>query len=143
MGMVRRSSRSAGSRPGLARLSHAREVGIMMPSARWMGAALLAVLLSGSHASRAQDCDSSTASHEACRHDRQLPLVYSIENTGARYPAPVFPSFAQLPIVRPLPDPFASFDGSPRDSSIDSWEHRRNEIKAAIEKYEIGPKPDC
>ncbi len=115
----------------------------MMPSARWIGAALLAVLLSGSHASRADDCDSPGDSQEACRHDRQLPLVYNVENTGARFPAPQFPSFAQLPIVRPLPDPFASFDGSPRDNSIVSWEHRRNEIKAAIEKYEIGPKPDC
>src|SRR5262249_44807641 len=29
------------------------------------------------------------------------------------------------------------------DTSFASWERRRNEIKAAIEKYEIGPKPDC
>jgi hypothetical protein len=30
-----------------------------------------------------------------------------------------------------------------RDFAFGSWERRRNEIKAAIEKYEIGPKPDC
>jgi hypothetical protein len=41
-----------------------------------------------------------------------------------------------------LPDPFAWFDGSLRDTSFASWERRRNEIKAAIENYEIGPKPD-
>src|SRR5882672_7492672 len=72
----------------------------------------------------------------------QPPLVYGVENTGAAFPAPVFPSYAQLPVMVPLPDPFAFFDGSPRDMSFGSWERRRNEIKAAIEKYEIGPKPD-
>jgi hypothetical protein len=41
-----------------------------------------------------------------------------------------------------LPDPFVSFDGGPPDTSFAGWERRRNEIKAAIEKYEIGPKPD-
>ena len=70
------------------------------------------------------------------------PLVYPVENTGAKYPAPNFPSFAQLPIIRPLPDPFQSADGS-HDSQFTSWERRRNEIKAAVEKYETGPKPDC
>jgi hypothetical protein len=71
-----------------------------------------------------------------------LPLVYGVENTGASYSAPLFPSFDQLPIIRPLPDAFLFADGS-RDTSFASWERRRNEIKAAIEKYEIGPKPDC
>src|SRR5262245_28630069 len=70
------------------------------------------------------------------------PLAYSVENTGANNPAPVFPTFAQLPIIRPLTDPFRFADGT-RDTSFASWERRRSEIKAAIEKYEIGPKPDC
>jgi len=74
--------------------------------------------------------------------DSSIPVVYSAENTGANYAAPVFPSFAQLPIIRPLTDPFRFADGT-RDTSFANWEHRRNEIKAAIEKYEIGPKPDC
>jgi hypothetical protein len=74
--------------------------------------------------------------------DPYISLVYSVENTGAHYPAPVFPDFAHLPIIRPLPDPFRSSNGW-RDTSFQSWEQRRNEIKAAIEKYEIGPKPDC
>jgi hypothetical protein len=68
--------------------------------------------------------------------------VYNVENTGAHYRAPNFPSFDRLPIIRPLPDPFRFVEGY-RDTSFASWERRRNEIKAAIEKYEIGPKPDC
>jgi hypothetical protein len=79
---------------------------------------------------------------EKRRSDAGIPLVYKVENTGARYAAPVFPDFGHLPIVRPLPDAFRSVDGS-RDSSFPKWEQRRNEIKAAIERYEIGPKPDC
>jgi hypothetical protein len=82
------------------------------------------------------------AAQENTSADASTPLVYSVENTGAGYSAPVFPSFAQLPIIRPLPDPFRFADGA-RDSSFTSWERRRNEIKAAVEKYEIGPKPDC
>ncbi len=74
--------------------------------------------------------------------DSYLPLVYQVENTGAHYPAPNFPSFGQLPIIRPLPDPF-QFSGGWRDTSFTNWERRRNEIMAAIEKYEIGPVPDC
>ncbi|HKO18042.1 MAG TPA: hypothetical protein VJU82_04065 [Acidobacteriaceae bacterium] len=74
--------------------------------------------------------------------DANTPLVYSAENTGASFPAPNFPSFAQLPIIRPLPDAFRFADGS-RDTSFAKWERRRNEIGAAIQKYEIGPKPDC
>ena len=70
------------------------------------------------------------------------PLVYDNENKGAQFPKPILPSVTDLPVVRPLPDPFVFFDGSPRDTSFASWERRRNEIKAAIEKYEIGPKPD-
>lgn len=70
-----------------------------------------------------------------------IPLSYSVENTGKFYPAPHFPDFERLPIVRPLPDPFRFFNGI-RDTSFNSWERRRNEIKTAIEKYEIGPKPD-
>ncbi|MGA9669846.1 MAG: hypothetical protein WBQ94_11585 [Terracidiphilus sp.] len=74
--------------------------------------------------------------------DSFTPLVYQVENTGAHYPAPNFPPFAQLPIIRPLPDPFLSMDGW-RDDSFTSWERRRNEIKAAVETFELGPKPDC
>ena len=108
----------------------------MKTLAYWAGAALCAGLLTASAAAAAPD-------------HRPRPLVYSVENTGAKYPAPFFAPMAQLPIVRPLPDPFVFLPDSPRDhvtrrdTSFASWERRRNQIKAAIEKYEIGPKPDC
>ncbi len=122
----------------------------MKTLAGWSRTTVFAALLLGSVAAKAHDCDMTGRSdHDpACEH-RQLPLVYDVENTGARFTTPDFPSFAQLPIIRPLPDPFASFGGSldgdagHRDASFEGWEHRRNDIKAAIEKYEIGPKPDC
>src|SRR5262249_15727478 len=76
------------------------------------------------------------------QENSSLPLVYSVENTAANNAPPAFPDFAQLPIVRPLTDPFRFADGT-RDTSFANWERRRSEIKAAIEKYEIGPKPDC
>ena len=74
--------------------------------------------------------------------DSHIPLVYKVENTGAKYVKPVFPSFDKLPIIRPLPDPFVMTSGK-RDTSFANWEQRRNQIKAAFEKYEIGPKPNC
>ena len=43
--------------------------------------------------------------------DLGTPLVYNVENTGANYAAPVFPDFAHLPIIRPLPDPFRFASG--------------------------------
>lgn len=70
------------------------------------------------------------------------PQVYHAENTGASYPAPRFPSFAQLPIIRPLPDPFVFADGN-RNTEFSSWERRRNEILHAVEDNMLGPKPDC
>jgi len=89
-------------------------------------------------------CGTATraTAQENTSNSASTPLVYNVENTGAKYAAPVFPSFEQLPIIRPLPDPFRFANGQ-RDTSFTSWEKRRNEIKAMIEKYEIGPKPDC
>lgn len=84
----------------------------------------------------------SAQSTEQTWGDSSTPLVYSVSNTGAALPAPDFPSFAQLPIIRPLPDPFRFADGT-RDTSFGNWERHRNEYIAALEKYEIGPVPDC
>jgi hypothetical protein len=72
---------------------------------------------------------------------RKIPLVYDVENTGASFPKPVLPSISELPTINPLTDPFERSDGSARDTSFASWSHRRAEIKAEIEHYEIGPKP--
>ncbi len=73
----------------------------------------------------------------------QVPSVYDVENTGAHFPPPVFPLFDGLPVVQRLPDPFQWANGIGRNTGFASWERRRNEIKAQIEHYEIGPKPDC
>ncbi len=67
--------------------------------------------------------------------------MYSVENTGAGYTPPPLPSFSQLPVIEPLPDPFMWSDGSGRSTNFSDWERRRNEIKAEIEHYEIGTKP--
>ncbi|MCD0462424.1 endo-1,4-beta-xylanase [Roseiconus lacunae] len=70
-----------------------------------------------------------------------IPLVYKVEHTGEAYPAPVLPEFDELPVVRPLPDPFAWSDGSGRSTAFKDWSRRRSEIKAEIERYGIGEKP--
>ncbi|ACB75551.1 hypothetical protein [Opitutus terrae] len=84
----------------------------------------------------------SAFAHSGRQDGSRIPLVYDVENTGAHYRAPSFPDFDWLPIVRPLPDPFR-FENGTRSTSFRNWERRRNEIKAAIEKYEIGRKPDA
>lgn len=72
----------------------------------------------------------------------QPPLVYSKENTGAHFALPPLPNLNQLPVVDPLPDPFMWSDGKGRSTKFIDWEKRRNEIKAEIEHYEIGKKPN-
>ncbi len=70
------------------------------------------------------------------------PLVYPLEHTGAGFPPPPLPEFGDLPEVAPLTDPLAWSDGTGRVTSFSDWARRRAEIKAEIEHYEIGPKPD-
>lgn len=72
-----------------------------------------------------------------------IPLVYDVENTGARFPKPYIPLFSELAVIPRLPDPFQPINGGPVDLSFGSWEARRNEFKASIEAWEIGPKPDA
>jgi hypothetical protein len=72
-----------------------------------------------------------------------LPLVYRVENTGANFLQPLMiDDLNQLPVIQKLPDPFAWADGSGRSTRFADWEKRRNEIKAMIEHYEIGTKPN-
>jgi hypothetical protein len=70
-----------------------------------------------------------------------LPLVYNVENTGANCPIPYLPSFSNLPVIQPLPDPFEWADGRGRISHFSDWRYRRAEIGAQLQNYEIGVKP--
>jgi len=72
-----------------------------------------------------------------------IPLVYSVENTGADCPAPPLSPVNELRRIDPLPDPFEWSDGSGRVSSFDEWRCRRAEIGAEIQHYELGTKPDA
>ena len=73
---------------------------------------------------------------------QEIPLIYDVENTGAEFPQPILPTIRNLPVIEPLTDPFEWSDGSGRDTTFENWSHRRAEIKAEIEHYEIGLKPD-
>jgi hypothetical protein len=68
----------------------------------------------------------------------QLPCNFSVENRGASCKK-ITPA---LKANTKLPDPFAWQDGSGRIQTTEDWICRRNEIKADLEAYEIGPKPD-
>jgi len=74
-------------------------------------------------------------------YTQTVPLVYDVENTRAVFPRPVLPKLNELPTVEPLTDPFEWSDRSGRSTKFGDWSHRRSEIGAEIEHYEIGPKP--
>lgn len=100
----------------------------MLVKTRYFTAALVAIALGTPFRGIADDTNA-------------IPLVYDVENTGTNCPAPPLPPFGSLPAIQPLPDPFIWADGSGRSTNFVDWECRRNEIKAQIEHYEIGPKP--
>ncbi|NLG39510.1 MAG: hypothetical protein GX545_06270, partial [Fibrobacter sp.] len=66
----------------------------------------------------------------------QIPLNYSVENRGQDLSV----TAGALKQNNYLPNPFEFTDGS-YVTTFDDWSKRRNEIKADIEKYEIGAKP--
>ena len=72
---------------------------------------------------------------------QKIPLVYTVENTGIKNPAPVLPGIDELPVVKTLTDPFQWSDGSGRSTNFKDWSRRRAEIACEIEHYEIGEKP--
>jgi len=71
-----------------------------------------------------------------------VPRVYTVENTGARYAAPVMPGVESLPFEKSLPDPLEWSDGSGKVRSFKEWSRRRAEIAKEIQYYEIGEKPE-
>lgn len=74
--------------------------------------------------------------------DTKPPFVYGVEHSGAGLPLPPLPDFDDLPNIEPLTDPFMWSDGSGRVTEFADWKRRRAEIKAELEHYEIGRKPD-
>ena len=66
----------------------------------------------------------------------EIPLNFDTENRGKDLGAKA----GELKENKKLPNPFEFNDGS-KVATFDDWSKRRNEIKADIEKYEIGEKP--
>ena len=66
----------------------------------------------------------------------EIPLNFDTENRGKDLGAKA----GELKSNRKLPNPFEFHDGS-KVTKYGDWSKRRNEIKADIEKYEIGDKP--
>lgn len=73
---------------------------------------------------------------------QEIPFVFSSENTGISCAKPMLPTIENLSMLNTFPDPFEWFDGSGRDTTFGSWACHRAEIKASIENYEIGVKPE-
>ena len=79
----------------------------------------------------------------------QLPLVFDKENSGATIDRAVttLPTFADCPLIHPLPDPFA-WSADPlgvapaRSESPEDWEKHRQELIDMFQFYEIGTKPE-
>ena len=65
----------------------------------------------------------------------QLPLFYSVENTGAAFAKPAMPEASKLPVINNLPDPLEGVN------SFGDWSRKRSEIAALIQHYGIGEKP--
>ncbi|HVX85687.1 MAG TPA: hypothetical protein VH253_12975 [Phycisphaerae bacterium] len=76
---------------------------------------------------------------------KELPTVFSEENSGANLPQPkAFPTMESATVIKPFPDPFAYMSdplGKTRSTSYADWEKHRQEMMAMIEHYEIGDKP--
>lgn len=66
---------------------------------------------------------------------REVPLVYDVENTGSNYARPILPALEELPVIHELPD---ALEGV---SSFADWSKRRSDIGHMIQHYGIGTKP--
>ncbi len=76
-----------------------------------------------------------TASASVQAQSVEPPLVYTVENTGAKFKAPKMPAPEKLPIIRELPDPLQGV------KSFQDWSKRRSDIAHMIQHYGIGTKP--
>ena len=70
-----------------------------------------------------------------------VPLVYTVENTGSKFAAPAMPGVEALPESRELPDPLEWSNGKGKVKNFKDWSRRRSEIANEIQHYGIGTKP--
>ena len=74
---------------------------------------------------------------------QKIPLVYTVENTGIKNPAPVLPGINELPVVKTLTDPFQWSDGleptacrdSPRNRTLRNRRETRSIEKRHYSEY--------
>ncbi len=75
---------------------------------------------------------------------KDLPLVFTEENTAAKLPAPTMPTLENATILKPFPDPFAWANdplGKTRSTDFKDWPKHRAEMLAMFQHYEVGTKP--
>ena len=72
---------------------------------------------------------------------KSIPLVYDQEFTGAKYPAPAFPTVDEAKSLETLPNPFEFSNSKKQVKKFKDWEKRRAEIVRELQHYEIGEKP--
>ena len=71
----------------------------------------------------------------------KMPLVFSVENTGAKFAEPEYGIADQMPDMPTLPNPFIFANGKKEAKNLEQWQQRRSEIAHLIQHYEIGTKP--
>ncbi len=84
---------------------------------------------------------SLACSQQLMAQKNQLPLVFSVENTGAKFAEPKYGTADQMPDIATLPNPFLFADGKKEAKNLNQWQQRRSEIAHQIQHYEIGTKP--
>ena len=72
---------------------------------------------------------------------KSIPPVYDQEFTGAKYPAPAFPTVNDAKSLETLPNPFQYANSTKEVKKFKDWEKRRAEIVRQLQHYEIGEKP--
>ena len=72
---------------------------------------------------------------------KSIPLVYDQEFTGAKYPAPKFPTVDEAKTLETLPNPLEFSNGKKQVKKFKDWEKRRAEIIRELYHYEVGEKP--
>ena len=72
---------------------------------------------------------------------KDIPLVYDQEFTGAKFAAPSYVTLDNAKDSKTLPNPLEFENSSKQVKKFKDWEKRRAEIVHELEHYEIGTKP--